>query len=100
MPFTPTSKRRVSSSKKSERTICLRSKPIKKHCTRRCMDYWQSLLFFPPDKTMSAERQETNRSRQERRQLRLQHTSPEQVCFVAATQIGELRTRTLEKGNQ
>lgn len=49
---------------------------------------------------MSAQRQETNRSRHERRQLRLQHTTPEQVCFVAATQIGELQTRTLEKGNQ
>ena len=47
---------------------------------------------------MSAQRQETNRSRRERRQLRLQRTSPEQVCFVAAAQIGELQTRTLTKG--
>jgi len=31
--------------------------------------------------------------------LRLQHTSPEQVCFVAAAQIGELHSRTVTKGN-
>jgi hypothetical protein len=31
--------------------------------------------------------------------LRLLQTTPEQVCFVAAAQIGELRTRTLDKGN-
>ena len=37
---------------------------------------------------------ETNRSRQERRTLRLQDTSPEQVCFVAARQIGELQSAT------
>lgn len=28
----------------------------------------------------------------------MQPTHPEQVCFVAATQIGELRSRTLQKG--
>jgi len=35
-----------------------------------------------------------NRGRHEHRQLRLQDTTPEQVCFVAARQIGQLRSRT------
>jgi hypothetical protein len=55
--------------------------------------------FFPPtnDERRTAE---TNRSRQERRQLRLQLTTPEQVCFVAAAQVGELQTRIVEKATQ
>lgn len=31
--------------------------------------------------------------------MRLQPTTPEQVCFVAAAQIGELQSRTVTKGN-
>jgi hypothetical protein len=38
-----------------------------------------------------------NRGRHEQRQLRLQDTTPEQVCFVAARQIGQLRSRTSKK---
>lgn len=34
----------------------------------------------------------------ERRQLRLQDTSPEQVCFVAAAQIGHLQSWTVAQG--
>jgi len=62
------------------------------------MNYWLSLFFFPPDQALSAERKETNRSRKEHRQLRMQPTSPEQVCFVAAAQIGALQSRTQQKG--
>lgn len=40
---------------------------------------------------------EKNRGRHERRQLRLQDTTPEQVCFVAARQIGELCSTTSKK---
>jgi hypothetical protein len=54
---------------------------------------------FPPrDPTKIAERRENNRGREERRQLRLQDTSPEQVCFVAAAQIGHLQSWTVAKG--
>jgi len=38
-----------------------------------------------------------NRGRHERRQLRLQDTTAEQVCFVAARQIGQLSSRTHKK---
>ena len=38
-----------------------------------------------------------NRGRHEQRQLRLQDTTPEQVCFVAARQIGQLRSITSKK---
>ena len=55
------------------------------------------MLFPPRDPTKIAERRELNRGRAERRQLRLQDTSPEQVCFVAAAQIGHLQSWTVEK---
>ena len=51
-----------------------------------------------PDRAKIAQRRETNRGRKERRQLRLQDTNPEQVCFVAAAQIGHLKSRTVDKG--
>ncbi|HEV8544554.1 MAG TPA: hypothetical protein VGR78_19365 [Verrucomicrobiae bacterium] len=54
--------------------------------------------FFPQDPTKIAERQEINRGRKERRQLRLQNTDPEQVCFVGAAQIGQLQSGTINKG--
>lgn len=54
--------------------------------------------FPPPDPTKTAQRRETNRGRTERRQLRLQDTTPEQVCFVAAAQLGHLQSWTLAKG--
>ena len=53
--------------------------------------------FFPQDPARNAETAETNRGREERRKLRLQDTTPEQVCFVAARQIGELRSTTRKK---
>ncbi len=45
-----------------------------------------------------AQRRETNRGRKERRQLWLQDTTAEQVCFVAAAQIGQLQSSTLNQG--
>ena len=56
------------------------------------------MFFPPPNPTKTAQRQETNRGRKERRDLRLQDTSPEQVRFVAAAKIGHLQSRTLAKG--
>jgi hypothetical protein len=58
------------------------------------------VLFPPPDPARSAQTQEINRGRNERRQLRLQDTTPEQVCFVAASQIGELKSSTLHKNGE
>ena len=53
------------------------------------------MLFPPRDPKGYAQTQELNRGRQERRQLQLQDTTPEQVCFVAARQIGQLQSTTL-----
>ena len=50
--------------------------------------------FPPPDPTQLAQTQEINRGRHERRQLWLQDTTAEQVCFVAARQIGQWRSQT------
>lgn len=54
--------------------------------------------FSPSGSTKIAEWRETNRGRKERRQLRLQDTTREQGCFVAAAQIGELQSWTVRKG--
>jgi hypothetical protein len=45
-----------------------------------------------------AQRRERNRGRREWRRLRLQSTTPEQVGFVAAAQIGQLDTVGRAKG--
>ena len=58
------------------------------------------MIFPPRDPARTAQRVEKNRSRQERRALRLQSTTPEQVCFVGAAQIGQLQTTTVTKGQK
>ena len=59
------------------------------------MDCGQPALFPPPDPpTSCTQTSEKNRGRRERRQLRLQDTTPEQVCFAGARQIGQLRNTT------
>ena len=64
-----------------------------------CIGCSRPVPFPPPEPKlkMSAQRRERNHSRQECRQLRMQRTTPEQTCFVAAAQIGELQTSTVKK---
>src|SRR5215213_5213226 len=70
------------------------SRPTARACTRMCKSFSRPVLFFPRDPARKASRTERNRGRREWRQLTLQDTNPEQVCFVAASQIGQLKTRT------
>jgi hypothetical protein len=64
-----------------------------------CIGCSRPVRFPPQDKklNMSAQRRERNRSREECRQLRMQRTTPEQTCFVAAAQIGQLQTSSVHK---
>ena len=80
--------------------ISSRSKPTRKACLRPRTGFWPAVLFPPRNPTNWAQRVEQNRSREERRTLRLQATTPEQVCFVGAGQIGELKTTPLTQGKK